>query len=149
MGAVISFCPGCWSEAGPEAAECPHCGYRIADFAALPYESKLILALKHPIRENRMLAIQLLGELKCAAAVPALETILREEQDPYVLGAIARAVARIDTHASNVILSRLRSHRSAIVRDFAEEAWRELTSGESRSTLGEACDGTAHERSGS
>jgi hypothetical protein len=125
MGSLTYFCPSCWAESADDATECPRCGFHMADFDALPYESKLIGALKHPIRENRMLAIQLLGDLESRAAVPAFGAILREEDDPYVLGEMARSLARIDSQEARVILSRMRSHRSAIVRDLVEGTWRE------------------------
>jgi hypothetical protein len=79
MSSLTYFCPNCWAVAGTDAPECPRCGFRISEFATVPYESKPILALKHPIRENRMVAIQILGELKSQAAIAPFESILREE----------------------------------------------------------------------
>jgi hypothetical protein len=72
MESLTYFCPKCCAEAGNDAPECPRCGFRMADFDALPYESKLILAQKHPIRENRMLAIQILGKLRSQQAIPGI-----------------------------------------------------------------------------
>jgi hypothetical protein len=127
MESLMYYCPDCWAEVGPDVVTCPGCGYRMADFDSLPFESKLILALKHPIRVNRMLAIQLLGERRYRGAVPAFEPILREETDPYVLGEIARASARIGDDEGRAIVSRLRSHPSAVVRSMAERSWDALT----------------------
>lgn len=122
MGLLTYFCPDCWAEAQADASQCPRCGFRMAASDALPFEAKLILTLEHPIRENRMLAIRLLGELRSRDAIPAFEGMMREEDDPYILGEIGRSLARIDSHESRNLLSRLRSHRSAIVRRFAEDA---------------------------
>jgi hypothetical protein len=122
MESLMYYCPNCWAEIGPDVAACPRCGYRMADYDTLPFESKLILTLKHPIRENRMLAIQLLGERRCRGAIPAFEAILREETDPYVLGEIARASAWIGDDEGRTIVSRLRSHPSAVVRGMAERS---------------------------
>src|SRR5512135_1720063 len=79
------YCPHCWKEIEAGAIQCPHCLYALADHERLSYEEKLLRALGHPIRENRMLAIQLLGELRSTAALPAFEAILRAEEDPYVV----------------------------------------------------------------
>ncbi|MBX6312903.1 MAG: HEAT repeat domain-containing protein [Isosphaeraceae bacterium] len=129
MGSLTYFCPSCWAEIGPDISACPGCGCRMAEYDALPFEAKLILALKHPIRENRMLAIQLLGERRChsASAIPAFEAALREEEAPYILGEVARALARIGGNEGRGIISPLRSHPSAIIRSMAEDSWSELT----------------------
>jgi HEAT repeat protein len=127
MGSLTSFCPNCWVETRPDDSECPRCGFRMAAFDALGYEGKLLLALKHPIPENRMLAIQLLGELNSQPAALVFATILDHEEDPYVLSEIVQALARIDGGKSLVILERLRSHHSVIVRKAAEDACRAAT----------------------
>jgi hypothetical protein len=93
----------------------------MAAFNALGYEGKLLLALKHPIRENRMLAIQLLGELNSRWAASAFASIIDEEDDPYALSAIVRALARIGGEESKGIVRRLRSHPSVIVRNAIED----------------------------
>ena len=93
MVSLNHYCPICWIETGPDDSVCPGCGFRMAAFDSLGYEGKLLLALKHPIPENRMLAIQLLGELKSRPAVPAFATNIEEEEDPYVLRAIACTLA--------------------------------------------------------
>jgi HEAT repeat protein len=131
MSAPTCFCPNCWVETGPHDPVCPSCGFRMAAFDALGYEGKLLLALKHPIPDNRLLAIQLLGELKSRSAVSVFATAVDEEQDPYVLGAIARALAVVGSNAARAILARLRSHPSVIVRSAAEDAYRALTEGDS------------------
>lgn len=116
MGGLTHFCPNCWAEIAEGAASCSHCGCRPADLDAAPFETKLIRSLGHPIREARMMAIQILGERGSRAAIPALASLIREEPDPYVLGEVARALARIDDDAARALLTRLRAHRSAIVR---------------------------------
>jgi HEAT repeat protein len=127
---LTSYCPNCWIVTGPDDRVCPNCGFRMAAFDSLGYEGKLLLALKHPIRENRMLAIQLLGELKSRTAIPAFATIIDEEEDPYVLGAIARALARIGGHSTRALLAKLASHPSVIVRQTAADASRVMPPGD-------------------
>ena len=46
----------------------------------LSYEDKLIAALGHPIRENRLFAIEALGNLRRQRALPHLSRILREDR---------------------------------------------------------------------
>jgi hypothetical protein len=121
MGSTIHFCPNCWVETRPAAPVCSCCGFRLAAFDALGYEGKLLLSLKHPVPENRMLAIQLLGELKSRPATLVFATIINEEVDPYALRAIVHALARIGGEESWTILGRLRSHPSVIVRNAIED----------------------------
>ena len=114
------YCPHCWKEIEAGAIQCPHCLYALADHERLSYEEKLLRALRHPIRENRMLAIQLLGELRSASALPAFEALLRDEEDPYVVREVARAVARIGGDEGRAMLHRLKAHRATIVRNAVE-----------------------------
>jgi len=117
MESLTYFCPNCWAETRPDDSVCALCGFQMAAFDALGYEGKLLLPLKHPIRENRTLAIQLLGELKSRAATTVFANIIGEEEDPYTLGAIVHALAQIGGEESWTILRRLRSHPSVIVRN--------------------------------
>ena len=73
------------------------------------------------------MAIQLLGELKSQPAALVFATILDQEEDPYVLSEIVRALARIGEGESWAILGRLRSHHSVIVRKAVEDACRAAT----------------------
>ena len=130
MSALTSYCPSCWIETEPEDRACPSCGFRMAAFDALGYEGKLLLALKHPIPEKRMLAIEILGEIRCRTAVPVFATIVEDEEDPYALRAIAQALARIGGDASRMILARLNRHRWVIVHQAAAEALRATTGGD-------------------
>jgi predicted amidophosphoribosyltransferase len=131
MDSLISYCPNCWIEIGPQDSVCPNCGFRMAAFDTLGYEGKLLLALKHPITENRTLAIQLLGEIKSRSAVSAFATLLDEEEDPYILRAITCALARIGGDPARAVLSRLISHPSGLVRQTAEDARHALTDDDS------------------
>ena len=101
----------------------------MAAFDALGYEGKLLLALNHPMPEHRMLAIQLLGERKSRPAVSAFAIIIEEEEDPYVLRAIAQALAQIGDEPSRVLLARLSRHPSVIVHRSAEDALQAMLRG--------------------
>jgi HEAT repeat protein len=121
MGSLTYFCPNCWVETCPHDSICPRCGFRLAAFDALGYAGKLLLALKHPIPGDRMLAIQLLGELKSRPAALALTTVIDVEEDPYALSAIVHALSQIGGAESWAVLGRLRLHQSVIVRNAIEE----------------------------
>lgn len=115
-GRPTFFCPQCWTEISESAGGCPHCGYDLSSYERLSYEEKLILSLKHPIRENRMMAIQLLGNLKSEKAVVALECMLESEEDFYVLRETIHALAGIGGAESMRIIRGLRNHPSRLVR---------------------------------
>ena len=97
---LASYCPNCWKEIAAGDTEFAHCSYRVEEDNALSYEAKLIRALRHPVRENRMTAIQLLGELRSTSALPAFASILEKEDDFYVIREIAQALGRIETRES-------------------------------------------------
>jgi predicted amidophosphoribosyltransferase len=115
---MIHFCPNCWSEIRENVSVCPHCRYDLAHYNQLPYEDKLILALRHPIRENRMLAIQLLGDLRSRSAISVFRSIIREENDFYVIREVVRSLRKIGGKDSEELLSALRQHTSKLVRDL-------------------------------
>jgi HEAT repeat protein len=79
------------------------------------------MALKHPIRENRAMAIQLLGELRSEKALDALESILRGGSDFYVLREVLHALAKLDTPQSRAILLSATHNPSKLVAKLAEE----------------------------
>lgn len=98
---------------------CPHCGYAISEYESLSYEKKLICALKHPVRENRMTAVQILGELRSHMALPAFTSILEKEEDFYVIREIIQALNKIGGEESKELLRRLKTHKSKLVRKTA------------------------------
>jgi HEAT repeat protein len=114
------FCPKCWYEIEPDAAKCRSCGYDTAEYSRLPYEQKLLLALSHPIQDNRLLAVQLLGELKSSAAVLYFKTMLNDEDDYYLLREVLIALGKVASTERRAILQRATKHRSRIVRNFAK-----------------------------
>ncbi len=115
------YCPNCWNEIEAGDTQCPYCLYSLDDYERLTYEEKLMLALEHPIRESRMMAIRLLGELRSRLAVPAFGAILQQEEDFYVIREIAQALARIGTEESRDLLRSLKHHRSALIRKLASD----------------------------
>jgi|WetSurMetagenome_2_1015567.scaffolds.fasta_scaffold81677_2 HEAT repeat protein len=118
--ALRFFCPGCWMEIGEKADRCPHCGYALKDFQGLSYEQKLLLALHHPVRENRMMAIRILGDLASQAAVPALGDLLEQEKDYYVIREIIGSLFKIGGPAAIQRIERLQGHPSKMVRKLVK-----------------------------
>ncbi len=129
MMAAHFFCPGCWKEIAQADLRCPHCGYLLEDFHGLSYEQKLILAVGHPVREHRMMAIRVLGSLRSQAAVAALGSLLDRETDYYVIREAVVALRKIGGTQALRRIERLRHHPSRLVRTL------------SRAALGGATDG--------
>ncbi len=117
------FCPRCWSELKRNYRKCPVCGYDIREFERLNYEDKLIVALKHPVREFRINAIRLLGRMKSEKALDYFEQIIEKEKDVFILKEVAEALSKIDTERGEKLLRRLAEHRAVVV---SREAKRHL-----------------------
>ncbi len=101
---------------------CPHCGYAISEYESLSYEKKLICALKHPVRENRMMAIQILGELQSHAALSYFADILETEEDFYIIREIIQALNKIGGEESKELIRRLKTHKSKLIRNMAKRS---------------------------
>jgi HEAT repeat protein len=119
---MVFFCPGCWAETQESDVVCATCGFNLTNYARLPYEEKLILALNHPIRESCMMAIRLLGDLKSNRAVATFEAMLETEEDFYLVREIVWSLQKIGTARSREIIQRLRYHPSGLVRRVVEES---------------------------
>jgi len=61
------------------------------------YEGKLIAALRGPLPDRRVLAAQILGQIRSRKAVETLAAIAGDRADPYLAAAAAHALASIDT----------------------------------------------------
>ena len=83
------------------------------------YEEKLMRALSHPVREQRMIAIEILGSTRYLPAVPEFDRIVRNEEDPYVIREAIRALLKIGTPECMRIVSSLGDHPSVLVRKGA------------------------------
>jgi len=101
-----------------EKGVCPGCGRDPVHYDRLSYEEKLIGALRHPVREHRMIAVETLGRLRSQRAVAGLAELL-EERDPYLVMEVVRALAEIGTPGARAHLARAKSHPSKLVRKLA------------------------------
>ena len=102
---ITYFCPSCWSVVPEKAAACPQCGADLNEFDRLTIEQKYLLALHHPVSENRIIAVQFLGELGSRAALPEFKRMLQEEKEYYVLREVVFALTRIrDPQARKLLM---------------------------------------------
>jgi HEAT repeat protein len=114
------YCPDCWQIVDAKDKICPHCGYSLEEFSRLDYHQKLLDALHHTIPERRMIAAQILGNLKIPEAVPYFKEILAvETEDYYFLRAVLLALAKIDHPERMEIIENATHHPSGLVRSFA------------------------------
>lgn len=116
------FCPECWSEVPADASRCEACDYDLDAHAALPFDEKLIRALRSPVAQTQRMAIYLLGRRASCRALPALEALLSSSSDPYVLREIFEALWRIPGSRSQGLLREATRHPSPVVARAAREA---------------------------
>jgi hypothetical protein len=102
VSVLTCFCPECWKETESQNIKCAHCGCNISQHNNLSYEEKLLAALRHQIRENRMLAIQLLGFEK-PTCFTCLSIHAETERDFCVVREIAWSLAKIGSAESEDI----------------------------------------------
>jgi len=96
---ATNYCPYCWEKVGDRDETCAACGERLTDYHSLSYGEKLLLALHHPIRESRTLAIHILGKLRSEKALEEFEKQLVENDDIFDLYEIMMALTN---YACNV-----------------------------------------------
>lgn len=73
------FCPGCWKIIPADVKICPFCGSDLAAADARSFPERLICALRHPVPDTRLLAAEILGELRYRPAIEPLLARAREE----------------------------------------------------------------------
>ena len=117
--AMTWFCPLCWHHQESPLSKCPSCGRSLEQYNALTYEEKLVQSLYHPIREQRMIAIGILGRVRYLPAIPEFARIVQEEEDPFIICEVIRALRMIGTSECIQIIATLREHPSVIVRNEA------------------------------
>lgn len=94
------FCPDCWKIIPAETKTCPFCGCDLEAASKRSYPERLIGALHHPVAETRVLAAEILGELRyCPAMKPLLERAKEELQercpDIQFLAALLRSARNV------------------------------------------------------
>jgi HEAT repeat protein len=94
------------------------------------YVEKLIRALDAPEAATALRAAYLLGQLRAAAAVPALAAKLEESPDPYLSAAACEALGQIGTPEAAAAVCAARKHRFATVRRVVVKYCHKPSSGE-------------------
>ncbi|MDO8841501.1 HEAT repeat domain-containing protein [Methanocalculus sp.] len=119
---TLYFCPFCGKESCIDESICSDCSQSLDQVGEKSFEERLLLTLRHPIPQQRMLAILILGRRRYEPAVPVFEELITSGQDVYTLREMVSALSLIDTHEGRRLLRRLRDHPSPVVRKAAEEA---------------------------
>lgn len=126
--AVRYYCPRCWEEIEETVARCPHCDFELADFQKQTYEKKILMALRHPVREYRMMAIRVLGDLGIPETVTALAGLLERENDYYVIREAVESLLKVGGPEAIREIRRLQDHPSDLVRKLAHRTLCDVSS---------------------
>jgi len=122
------YCPNCWISIGKSEEKCPNCGYAIEDFNQLTFENKLLTSLYHSVPERRIMAAQILGNLKSERALVEFQKIIASEETNYfLLRAILLATVKINHPARDIILKIASQHSSILVSDLVKELISQLS----------------------
>lgn len=116
---ITYFCPNCWHTVSEEDKKCPHCGYDLTLFHSLPYEKKLVMGLRHPIREVKLSVFYTIVKKNLYDALPDIEKTMEEEENPMVLVEMVKALALMKTPKILGLLQKLTRHRYPIVQHQA------------------------------
>lgn len=120
----VFFCPMCWNAVNQEDKVCPHCGYNIEDFVKLPYETKLIIALNHPIADYRITALNVIKAKNVKMAVPFVKEIILKEDNPMVIQSAINSLLVLDGRVCEFLKNVLEHHEYNIIKKYVEEAHR-------------------------
>ena len=125
---ITYYCPQCWTIVTEQDVSCPNCGYHLGQFTELPYEDKLLLGLKHPVQDIRIIAIKALGDLGNLRAIPEFKQIvMNENEDYYVLRAVLLALEIIPGQQSIALLVQAKNHPSELVRRLADQILKRMS----------------------
>lgn len=111
------FCPSCFAEIDAASSTCTQCGADVQAGRDRAYPQRLLHALKHPLSDIRMTAIEALAQLQPEGAAMAFaDCALGHPRDPVQGVAILRALERLPRDpAWAAAVSRLVDHPAAIV----------------------------------
>jgi HEAT repeats len=100
---------------------CANCGEAIEAPVDTGYTEQLVSALKHPARERRLLAAQMLGRRGDSRAIGPLRDAALGD-DPYVAAAALTSLMTLDPIGCNALAEQLGRIGSAPVRAAAQSA---------------------------
>ena len=113
---VTYFCPACWSVVPEKAATCSRFGTGLSEYMHLSIEQKYLLALRHPVSDNRILAVRFLGELQSRKALSEFKRMLCEEKEYYVLREVVLALTCIHDPQARRLLVIAMKHPHYLIR---------------------------------
>lgn len=117
------YCPQCWEINGWGSRVCERCGAPLRGSEGETYAEKLIWALRHPQAATALRAATILGHLKAREATHALLDVLNAPgTDPYLRGAVARALGAVGDPAVRTALVGALEQGPVMVRLAAVEA---------------------------
>jgi hypothetical protein len=119
---ITYYCPNCWKEISEKDTVCPDCRYNLAEYSHLTLEQKLVMSLRHPILDSRMMAVKILGNLGSVLALPDFEKIIEDESsDIYLLLEVIKTLPKIHDPRSVNLLQKANLHKSSLIRRSAKE----------------------------
>ena len=116
---MIYFCSRCWEGTDIGVVICKDCGHDLTEFLQLPYDKKLLLALRHPTRQRQLLAIQLLGQIRNEEALPEYKRLLQEMDDYLLLREVLLALDNLPDAHRKPLLQEAMHHRAHRVGELA------------------------------
>lgn len=127
MATLTYYCWHCYGENVRADGACVRCGRQIEPPSETTYDDRLLWALHHPIAENRMTAIQLLGSRRERRARAALRALALDTTEPYVAAEALKSLIAIDGAAAmRGLLETLASSSPPLVRRVARQALEEI-----------------------
>jgi HEAT repeat protein len=125
---ITYYCPKCWKIVKQYQTVCPDCDFVLEEFSKLSYEEKLLSSLRHAVPERRIIAAQILGELKSREALREFKKIVdSNEPDYYFMRVVLKAVAGYGHPARLKILKKATGNPSVLVSALAEELMDSIT----------------------
>jgi HEAT repeat protein len=117
----VYFCWSCYGQVTQPSGRCPHCGGEISPPRQADYAERLIWALRHPLAQVRLSAVEVLGRRREPRAVPPLRDLVQSQgADPYLAAAALAALVRIQgTEACGDLLRRAADSGTAPLRRLA------------------------------
>jgi HEAT repeat protein len=117
---ITVYCPACWQEIPEGVSDCPVCGFPLAQDDVLSFEEKLLRSLEHPVQDIRLMAIQILGNLSCQAALPYFERVLHQpEADMFELREVLIALSKFQDPRSAELIQEAVNHPYPMVSRLA------------------------------
>jgi len=119
---ITYYCPNCWKIVKQNQTTCPECGFALEKFSELSYEDKLLSSLRHTVLERRIIAAQILGDLKNTKALKEFKKIVEsQDTDYFFMRVVLTAVASYDHPDRKMILENATNNPSNLISTLAEE----------------------------